>query len=643
MLDPRHIGLNAESIGFQVSHRQPVDWRSFSTALQNQSDSVKTRRELKETPISELHIMGGQLFGYEGNSLLDTNKRQQRQMNGYRLRSFDARDGAIVLPPKDAGSLNMMIPSKAGLVQYNRWNSVIPQTMVMRSVEPLNIPISQEQRVESMINMNNSREQILQNMKLHNKKRSLAEQNAAAEAEYAVADAKRFGGVARQMRNRETYYERLQQEEIAARMAMRNGEHGTGIVATHRIAVPSEISRASSQTNIDLASEMSSDVSQGDYGGGYTLSNSIGDGSSVSSKRSRASSKSKSSVASSFGAIGSNHGGGGTTAVGVSQLTLPSISASSPYVQNSHVSGLTDDTLNDFVFVNARGQGPYVPGRERTDAHRVIREDGDMYVMYNGHKERIGNSGGRLYFVNLETNERYAEELRQLEEKDMRRDAQMSALSSSVNYGDSKGVSFSGSMVENNEETKAILNVSAAINQSKNIHANPLQMYASTPGTGPNIPLQTPFTLQTDTAPVTSILFGEDGAQTSSGQVIRSGVGSVTPAGVADLFASIRQGKKLKGVSTPAAVVSTPEKAEGGGGRTKLDFATEVKQKREALKFGMGDLVLGKSTLKKTPAQQKAVIKEPTGFNSSLSDLVKRRRKHIEEDNQTEDNNDDWL
>ena len=184
MLDPRHLGLNAESVGFQVSHRQPVDWKSFSVALQNQSDSVKVRRELQETPISELHIMGGQLFGFEGNSLLDTRKRQERQINGYRLRSFTAKDSAVVMPPKDAGSLNMAIPAAAGLVQYNRWNSVIPQTLMLRSGEPGLLPLSQDERVKEMLGLYQSQEEQAANLQEHNKKRSREYQNATAEEQF---------------------------------------------------------------------------------------------------------------------------------------------------------------------------------------------------------------------------------------------------------------------------------------------------------------------------------------------------------------------------------------------------------------------------------------------------------------------------
>ena len=184
MLDPNVWALNAETVGFRVSHKQPVDWRSFSTSLQNQTDSIKTRRELKETPISELHIMGGQLFGYDGNSLLDTRNRQKRQMNGYRLRSFTATDGPITLPTKDAGSLNMMIPASAGLVQYNRWNSVTPQTMVLSSVEPLNTPMTQKEQMETILNMNKSMDEINTLEEKHHEKRSRSYQNAVAEAEF---------------------------------------------------------------------------------------------------------------------------------------------------------------------------------------------------------------------------------------------------------------------------------------------------------------------------------------------------------------------------------------------------------------------------------------------------------------------------
>jgi len=47
--------------------------------------------------------MGGQRFGLEGNTNLKTNARQERQINGYPLRSFSAHAPAIILPDKYGG------------------------------------------------------------------------------------------------------------------------------------------------------------------------------------------------------------------------------------------------------------------------------------------------------------------------------------------------------------------------------------------------------------------------------------------------------------------------------------------------------------------------------------------------------------
>jgi hypothetical protein len=88
MLDPQRIGLNAASVGFLARTGQSVDWGSFNQALQTDDSRVAEVRATVETPVDELHVMGGQRFGLEGNSNLKMNARQQRQLNGYPLRSF---------------------------------------------------------------------------------------------------------------------------------------------------------------------------------------------------------------------------------------------------------------------------------------------------------------------------------------------------------------------------------------------------------------------------------------------------------------------------------------------------------------------------------------------------------------------------
>lgn len=103
MLDPQRIGLNAASVGFLARTGQKVDWASFNQALQTDDSRVADVRATVETPVDELHVMGGQRFGLEGNSNLKMNARQERQMNGYPLRSFSAEAPSIILPDKYGG------------------------------------------------------------------------------------------------------------------------------------------------------------------------------------------------------------------------------------------------------------------------------------------------------------------------------------------------------------------------------------------------------------------------------------------------------------------------------------------------------------------------------------------------------------
>jgi hypothetical protein len=103
MLDPQRIGLNAASVGFLVRTGQNVDWSSFNQALQTDDSRTSVVTRTIQTPVDELHVMGGQRFGLEGNSNLKMNARQERQMNGYPLRSFSAEAPAIILPDKYGG------------------------------------------------------------------------------------------------------------------------------------------------------------------------------------------------------------------------------------------------------------------------------------------------------------------------------------------------------------------------------------------------------------------------------------------------------------------------------------------------------------------------------------------------------------
>ena len=139
MLDPTRYALNAETVGFRKRTLQTVDWGAFNQALQTQSDSIKVRRELEETPVTELHVMGGQRFGLEGNVKTNELARQQRQMNGYVLRSFLSTGGPVILPPKKNDSV-LAIPSKFGHIQYTP-NAVQGQQYVSSFTEPLNAPL----------------------------------------------------------------------------------------------------------------------------------------------------------------------------------------------------------------------------------------------------------------------------------------------------------------------------------------------------------------------------------------------------------------------------------------------------------------------------------------------------------------------
>jgi hypothetical protein len=103
MLDPERVKLDAAHIGFLARTGQKVDMDKVKMFLQtDDSGVIKVRREA-ETPVNELHVMGGQRYGMEGNMNLQDYSRQARQINGYPLRSFSATAPAVVLPPKYGG------------------------------------------------------------------------------------------------------------------------------------------------------------------------------------------------------------------------------------------------------------------------------------------------------------------------------------------------------------------------------------------------------------------------------------------------------------------------------------------------------------------------------------------------------------
>ena len=135
MLDPHRLGLNAESIGFQKRMLQDVDFDAMQRAMQtdynNQNSAVQVRRE-REAAKNEIRVMGGQLSGFESNELLLTYARQQRQINGYPLRHFDANNPAVVLPKK-----------YGGFPMYNRNQTEYPE-LVSVFTEPMSAPLQRD-------------------------------------------------------------------------------------------------------------------------------------------------------------------------------------------------------------------------------------------------------------------------------------------------------------------------------------------------------------------------------------------------------------------------------------------------------------------------------------------------------------------
>ena len=132
MLDPERIGLNAQSVGYLMRRKEKVDWGSFKQQLQTDDGGcVNVRRQI-ETPVNEIHVMGGELKGLESNSNMLDRERQHRQMNAYPLRSFSADAPAIILPPK-----------YGGLPMYTR-NQVQYADYVSRFTEPMSAPLQRD-------------------------------------------------------------------------------------------------------------------------------------------------------------------------------------------------------------------------------------------------------------------------------------------------------------------------------------------------------------------------------------------------------------------------------------------------------------------------------------------------------------------
>jgi len=144
MLDPTRLKLSAESVGYQARFGRPIEWAQFDKALQtdynNQGSAIQVRRE-KETPHDEIRVMGAQQSGFESNSLLLTNDRQARQINGYPLRQFSAENPAVVVPKK-----------YGGLPMYTR-NQTEYDQYVSRFTEPLSAQLDSQTALLSRAGM----------------------------------------------------------------------------------------------------------------------------------------------------------------------------------------------------------------------------------------------------------------------------------------------------------------------------------------------------------------------------------------------------------------------------------------------------------------------------------------------------------
>ena len=183
MLDPNRYELNAATVGFRKRMRQEVSMEAFEMALQQQTDTIKVRREEKETPISEVHVMGAQRFGLGGNEKTKTAERQWRQIHGYPLRSFKADGGPIVLPVKRVDSA-LATPINVGLTQYLKYNATVGE-YVSRITEPVLDHITSENpmiRQARVTGMEQTYAETMDNLRQWNEKRSNQYQNAMARA-----------------------------------------------------------------------------------------------------------------------------------------------------------------------------------------------------------------------------------------------------------------------------------------------------------------------------------------------------------------------------------------------------------------------------------------------------------------------------
>jgi hypothetical protein len=214
-----------------------VDWGSFGEAMQTQNESVKVRRELIETPINEVHVMGGERYGFAGNSKFNEQARQERQMNGYPLRSFLATGGPLVLPGKRGDPL-LATQGTMGHSVFIR-NSADMGLSTSSFSEPLHDALDTNalsmgrsgaeamseaiqnpfQRLQFMLNMHESNASIQNNQEEHQNIKAYNQQGNIKES---------LAKEEQRMRTEKINYDRQRQRE--ARMAAGDGEGGIGAV-----------------------------------------------------------------------------------------------------------------------------------------------------------------------------------------------------------------------------------------------------------------------------------------------------------------------------------------------------------------------------------------------------------------------------
>lgn len=249
MLDPNRYALNAETVGFRKRMGLSVPMDAFKIALQNQTDAIKVRRELEETPITEIHVMGGGMFGIATDEKTKTYARQQRQINGYVLRSFKANGGPIILPPKHGEGL-LATPMNLGQRQYGGYNSIVGN-YVSSFTEPLQAPLDNNTmllakagimasnesasnpyaKLQFLLNMQNTQREINENQAAFMETRQYNVQKDIAKT-LREAESQEFSG------SRKRRVQRQEEQGIdipAGRLSVTEGELQQGLANLRRV------------------------------------------------------------------------------------------------------------------------------------------------------------------------------------------------------------------------------------------------------------------------------------------------------------------------------------------------------------------------------------------------------------------------